>query len=281
MPFVRICMALACCSSLLAAAVLLAAESERFVRYADDSGVSYGVVEGERIHQLTGPPYDGVRRTGRTVAASKVTLLAPAEPSKVIAIGFNYVSHLNDRPLPAEMPVFLKLPSSIIGPGADIVYPEGATEVHFEGELVVVIGKVASRVSMEDAGNYIFGVTAGNDVSERNWQANDLQWFRGKASDTFGPVGPAIVTGLDYRDLEVQTRLNGEVMQKQRTSDHIRDIHDIVSYLSTYTTLYPGDLIFTGTPGQTSAMQPGDTVEIEVEGVGVLQNRIGTPAGEQ
>lgn len=279
MTFVRVSAALTFGMCVLATAAASAAESERFVRYADQSGVSYGIVDGERIHQLIGTPYESVRRTGRSVAASKVTLLAPAEPSKVIAIGFNYASHLNDRPIPEELPVFLKLPSSIIGPGDEIVFPEGASDVHFEGELVVVIGRTASRVSTEDAGDYIFGVTAGNDVSERIWQANDLQWFRAKASDTFGPIGPAIVTGLDYRDLEVQTRLNGEVMQKQRTSDHIRDVHEIVSYLSAYTTLYPGDLIFTGTPGQTSAMQPGDTVEIEIEGVGVLENRIGTPAG--
>lgn len=270
----RLAAAITCCAWLLAAPTIVAAETERFVRYDDGNGVYYGIVEGQRIHQLLGPPYDGVRRTGQSVAASKVRLLAPAEPSKVIAIGFNYLSHLDDQPLPDELPVFLKLPSSIIGPDAEIVYPEGAGDVHFEAELVVVIGREARRVAVDDAGDYIFGVTAGNDVSERIWQANDLQWFRGKASDTFGPVGPAIVTGLDYLDLEVQSRLNGEVMQKQRTRDHIRNVHEIVSYLSNYVTLLPGDLIFTGTPGETSAMQPGDTIEIEVEGVGVLSNTI-------
>lgn len=270
----RLAAAIACCAWLLAAPTIVAADTERFVRYDDGNGVYYGIVEGQRIHQLLGPPYDGVRRTGQSVAASKVRLLAPAEPSKVIAIGFNYLSHIDDQPLPDELPVFLKLPSSIIGPDAEIVYPEGASDVHFEAELVVVIGKEARRVAVDDAGDYIFGVTAGNDVSERIWQGNDLQWFRGKASDTFGPVGPAIVTGLDYLDLEVQSRLNGEVMQKQRTRDQIRNVHEIVSYLSDYATLLPGDLIFTGTPGETSAMQPGDTIEIEVEGVGVLRNTI-------
>ena len=153
--------------------------------------------------------------------------------------------------------------------------------MHYEGELVVVIGKTASRVSVEQAGDYIFGITAGNDVSARDWQANDLQWFRAKASDTFGPLGPVIVTGLNYRDLLVQTRLNGEVMQSQRTKDHIHDIHEIVAHVSRTVTLYPGDLIFTGTPGTTSEMVPGDVVEIEVEGVGILENRVGNPVKEQ
>ncbi|HZW58680.1 MAG TPA: fumarylacetoacetate hydrolase family protein, partial [Woeseiaceae bacterium] len=126
----------------------------------------------------------------------------------------------------------------------------------------------------QQAGDYIFGVTAGNDVSERQWQANDLQWFRGKATDTFGPIGPVIAAGLDYNDLLVQSRLNGKVMQSQRTSELIHDPAAIVSFISQYATLEPGDLIFTGTPGTTSAMQPGDVIEIEVEGVGVLRNTI-------
>ena len=156
----------------------------------------------------------------------------------------------------------------------NVIYPPNATDLHFEGELVIVIGKTASKVSAEDAAVYIFGVTAGNDVSERSWQANDLQWLRAKASDTFGPLGPAIVTGLNYLDLRVQTRLNGETVQDQSSADQIHDAHAILSFVSQYVTLYPGDIIFTGTPGATAAMEPGDIVEIEVEGVGVLRNQI-------
>ena len=129
-------------------------------------------------------------------------------------------------------------------------------------------------MSVADAGEYIFGVTAGNDVSERDWQANDLQWLRAKASDTFGPVGPTIVRGVNYDDLLVQTRVNGEVRQSESTADLIFDISTIVSYVSRYVRLLPGDLIFTGTPGSTQAMSPGDVVEIEVEHVGVLRNRV-------
>jgi len=209
-----------------------------------------------------------------------VRLLAPAEPSKVIAVGFNYVSHReemadeNARPLPEHPPLFLKLPTSITGPDSDVIYPSDASELHFEGELVVVVGKTAHKVAVEDAADYVFGVTAGNDVSERNWQANDLQWLRAKASDTFGPLGPAVVRGLNYLDLRVTTRLNGKVMQDQSTIDQIHNVHAVLSFVSQYVTLYPGDIIYTGTPGATAAMKPGDVVEIEVEGVGVLKNRI-------
>jgi 2-keto-4-pentenoate hydratase/2-oxohepta-3-ene-1,7-dioic acid hydratase in catechol pathway len=258
----------------------MASEITRYVRYTQNDQARYGVEEGGRIHTLDGPPWMNGSRTGDSVAASAVTLLAPAEPSKVIAVGYNYVSHREkmtheeNRPIPEDPPLFLKLPTSITGPDSDVPYPVDATDLHFEGELVVVIGKTASKVSATNAGAYIFGVTAGNDISERAWQANDLQWFRAKGSDKFGPLGPAIVTGLNYLDLRVQTRLNGQTKQDQSSIDQIHDIHEIVSYVSRYVTLYPGDVIYTGTPGATSAMKPGDVVEIEVEGVGILRNRI-------
>lgn len=256
------------------AASLANADLIHFVRYQYDGGAYYGEVDGNTIHELSDAPYHGGRKTGTTVARADVKLLAPAEPGKVFAVGFNYLSHRGDRELPAHPPIFLKLPTTIIGPDAEVIYPEGASDLHYEAELVIVIGKTASRVTPAEAGEYIFGVTAGNDVSERQWQADDLQWFRGKATDTFGPIGPVIATGLDYRDLLVQSRLNGTVMQSQRSSDHIHDAHAIVSFISQYATLHPGDLIFTGTPGETSAMSPGDIIEIEVEGVGVLRNTI-------
>ena len=213
-------------------------------------------------------------KTGKFISLDEIRLLAPVVPGKVIAVGYNYHSHRGDMELPAHPPIFLKLPSSIIGTKDAIIYPADATDLHYEAELVVVIGKTAKNISKEEASDYIFGITAGNDVSERNWQANDLQWFRGKASDTFGPLGPELVTGLNYKDLLVESRLNGEVMQSQRTRDHIHDIDTIVSHISQTVTLSPGDIIYTGTPGTTSAMVPGDIIEIEVEGVGILENSI-------
>ena len=203
-----------------------------------------------------------------------VKLLAPVAPSKVIAVGLNYQTHLGERSSAKYPGLFAKLPTTIIGPGDAIVLPPDATNVHYEGEMVVVIGKRASHVSEAEAPDYVFGVTCGNDVSERDWQKNDLQWFRAKATDTFGPLGPVIARGLNYSDLLLQTRLNGEVKQKQRTSDLIFNVPAVVSYVSRYVTLLPGDVIYTGTPGATSAMKPGDVVEVELEGVGVLRNPV-------
>jgi 2-keto-4-pentenoate hydratase/2-oxohepta-3-ene-1,7-dioic acid hydratase in catechol pathway len=252
----------------------------KYVRYSHQGEISYGILENSTIRELEGSPFDSASPTGQTVALAEAELLAPCEPSKVIAVGRNYQSHLGDRE-PAPYPgLFAKLPTSITDPGADIVYPDGANNLQFEGELVIVIGQTASKVSTEDAADYVFGVTAGNDLSERDWQDADLQWLRAKASDDFGPIGPAIVQGLNYNDLLLETRLNGEVVQKQRTSDLIFDVHDIVSYLSQFVTLLPGDVIFTGTPGSTKAMKPGDVVEVEIEGVGILRNRIAAPSGK-
>ena len=250
-----------------------------YVRFEYQNQVAYGVLEGESIHELTGDLFAAAQRTGRTIRLSDARLLAPVEPSKVIAVGLNYRSHLGDRPVAAYPGLFAKYPTSIVGPGANIVIPEGAQNLHYEGELVVVIGKRAQNVAAENAHEYIFGVTAGNDVSERDWQRDDLQWLRAKASDTFGPVGPVILAGANYDDLLVQTRLNGEVRQSESTKDLIFSIDEIVSYVSKYVTLMPGDIIFTGTPGSTAAMRPGDVVEIEVAGVGILRNTVVAAGG--
>jgi 2-keto-4-pentenoate hydratase/2-oxohepta-3-ene-1,7-dioic acid hydratase in catechol pathway len=250
------------------------AQVTRYVRYAAGNATVYGILEGETIRELSGDLFDAPRPTGRTVRRADVRLLAPVEPGKVIAVGLNYKSHLGERPAATYPGLFAKLPSSIVGPDADIVYPADAENLHFEGELVVVIGRRAQNVSPAEAPRHIFGVTAGNDVSERNWQRADLQWFRAKASDTFGPLGPMIVTGLNHADLLLETRVNGKVLQSQRTKDLIFDVPAIVSYVSRYVTLEPGDVIYTGTPGTTSAMQPGDVVEVEIEGIGVLRNTV-------
>lgn len=246
----------------------------KYVRYSFGGRVGYAILEGETLRELNADFLAGGIPTGKTLRLSDVRLLAPCTPSKVIAIGLNYKSHLGGRPAPEYPGVFSKQPTSIIGPNDLVVFPPGAEDVHYEGELVVVIGKKASRVSPSEAPGYIFGVTAGNDVSERKWQKADLQWFRAKGSDTFGPLGPAVVQGLNYRDVKLETRLNGEVRQSQRTSDLLFGVDEIVSYVSQFVTLLPGDVIYTGTPGSTTAMKPGDVVEVELEGVGVLQNKI-------
>jgi 2-keto-4-pentenoate hydratase/2-oxohepta-3-ene-1,7-dioic acid hydratase in catechol pathway len=265
------------------ALVLMCAVSDRlaaqnavtkYVRYSSGGTTSYGILAGDMIRELNGNLFNNPRETGRSLKLADVRLLAPCQPGKVIAVGLNYQSHLGTR-APASYPgLFAKLPTSIIATGEDIVLPPDAKNTHYEGELVVVIGRRAARVSMDDAKSYVFGVTAGNDVSERDWQRDDLQWFRAKASDTFGPLGPAIVTGLNYDNVLLQTRLNGEVVQTERTKDLIFNVAKIVSYVSQYVTLEPGDVIYTGTPQTTRPIKDGDVVEVEIEGVGVLRNRV-------
>ena len=271
------------------AVYLLACESvqapdsgNRFVRYQSKDGVSYGLVDGDEVWEIEGDLFGSYTVTPNSFDIGDLEILAPTVPSKVIAVGLNYRSHLDmaARDLGtsdevAQYPgLFAKYPTSIVANGADIVRPADSENLHFEGEMVLVIGKTASNVSVEEAEDYIFGVTVGNDISERDWQAADLQWLRAKASDTFGPVGPFIVNGLDYGNLMVQTRVNGEVRQSASSADLIFDIPTIVSYVSRYVTLFPGDLIFTGTPGTTQAMVPGDIVEVEIEGVGILSNQV-------
>ena len=266
----------------LVAAILLATgtpvaaqEGTKYLRYEHRGVVSYGELEGETIHQIEGSVFESPSRTGVTVTLGDVTLLPPTEPRKVVAAGFNYRSHLDGRTPPVEPGLFDKHATSLIGHEATVAYYEDATDLHFEGELVLIIGRTARHVPVEEAADYIFAVAPGNDISERQWQGNDLQWFRAKGADTFGPVGPVMAHGVNYNDLLLQTRVNGEVKQSQRTSDLLFSPEFLVSYISRYVTLEPGDMIFTGTPGATTAMQPGDVVEIELEHVGVLRNTIG------
>jgi 2-keto-4-pentenoate hydratase/2-oxohepta-3-ene-1,7-dioic acid hydratase in catechol pathway len=245
----------------------------KYVRYSLGGAMSYGILEGDTIRELKGDLFANPQPTGKRVKLAEVKLLPPCDPKKVIAVGLNYKSHLGTQAPAAYPGLFAKYPTSIIAHGENIVIPPDARNVHYEGELVIVISKRAKNVPGASAKQYVFGVTAGNDVSERDWQKADLQWFRAKASDTFGPLGPAIVTGLNYDDLLLQTRLNGEVVQSQRTKDLIFDVAAIVSYVSKYVTLEPGDVIFTGTPGTTRPFKVGDTIEVEIEGVGTLRNR--------
>lgn len=247
---------------------------QAFVRYHHAGRSSWGQLDGATVRELKGHLFDSPTPTGTVLTLADVRLLAPVEPSKIIAVGRNYKSHLGERPALTAPGLFAKFPNAIIATGEAIVMPPGAEDVHYEGEMVIVIGKRAKNVAPGQAARFMFGVTAGNDVSERTWQKNDLQWLRAKSSDTFAPLGPAIVTGLDFNDLLVETRLNGEVRQSQRTRDLIFDVDTIIGYVTQFVTLLPGDLIFTGTPGTTQAMKPGDVVEVEVEGVGVLRNTV-------
>ncbi len=254
----------------------------KFARFRADGNVHFGVVEGEAIHEISGSIFGDWEKTDTVRALSEVTLLVPTRPRHVFAMAGNYRSHLENAEIPPKFRTpqpFFKTPSSLVRHEGRIVIPQNATEeVHFEAEMVVVIGKRARDVAKEDALDYVLGVTCGNDVSERYWQNDeqhqDVQWWRAKGSDTFGPCGPFIVTGLNYDDLLLTLRLNGEVKQRERTSQMIHDVATQVSFISQHVTLLPGDLIFTGTSGETSALRPGDVVEVELESVGTLRNRV-------
>ena len=265
-------------SFLLGSLATMAADKKVYVRFQAGDTIAYGLVEGDKVRQLSGDLFTAPKPTERTFPLSSVKPLVPTRPSKVLALAGNYKSHLVQTQVPSANPeIFFKPPSCLIANGEKIVLPRGSTNVHFEAEMVLVIGKRARDVRPEQALDYVFGVTCGNDVSARDWQKGDVQWWRAKGTDTFGPVGPYIVSGLDYDNLPVQLRLNGEVKQKQPTGEMIHNVRRIVSFASQHVTLEPGDLIYTGTPGQTSALAPGDTVEVDLEGVGILRNPVVGP----
>jgi 2-keto-4-pentenoate hydratase/2-oxohepta-3-ene-1,7-dioic acid hydratase in catechol pathway len=251
----------------------------KYVRFRKNGITAPGTLDGdgETVRELRGDIFAGASETGATHRLSEVQLLAPCLPPKILAVGLNYRSHLGERKAPEHPEIFYKPVSALQDPEGSIVIPAEATNVHYEGELVVVIGKTVKNASPAEAREAIFGVTCGNDVSEREWQSGahkDLQWWRAKGSDTFAPCGPVLVRGLEYGGLLLQTRLNGEVVQKQVTSDLIFDCPTVVSHVSRFVTLGPGDLIYTGTPGHTRKMSPGDLCEVEIEGIGVLRNRV-------
>lgn len=250
-----------------------------YVRYLADGRVAYGIVEGGMVEEISAPPYVEHRRQGRKRGLSDVRLLAPCEPSKIFAMAGNYLDHLRSEhvgePVPPEEPKpFVKVSSSVIGPGDAIVLPREQELVEEEAELVVVIGRPCRRVSPEQAMTYVFGYTCGNDVSARAWQKTDRNWWRAKSADTFTPLGPSIVTGIDGSGLDIRARVNGKEVQHCNTRDMIHGIPVLVSFLSQAVTLLPGDLIFTGTTGVPGRIRDGDTVEVDISGIGILSNPV-------
>lgn len=249
----------------------------KYIRYRNGSSASYGILENDIVHEIEGDLFGDHRKTGITRSLSDLQVLNPCQPTKVLAVGRNYRSHLGNRTFPQNPEIFYKPLTALQDPEGPIVIPRDATDVHYEGELVLVIGKQVKNTSPEEALSAIFGATCGNDVTERNWQygaGKDVQWWRAKGSDTFAPAGPVIVTGIDCDNLLLETRLNGEVVQKERTSDFIFNCATFISWISGWVTLMPGDLIFTGTPGATRRLSAGDVVEVEIEEIGVLRNPV-------
>ena len=254
---------------------------EHYARFERGGKTFYGVLEGDdAVRAIEGDLFGARRPIGKPFKLSEVTLLYPIEPPKVLAVGLNYKSHIGAREAPTRPEIFYKPITALQHPGGPIVKPPDSKDLHYEAEFVIVIGKRAKNVSVEDAPDYILGYTCGNDVSDRNWQNGsidkdaDLQWWRGKGADTFAPLGPYIAVGLDYKQSRIRLRLNGEVKQDQALSDLLFDAEAIVSFVSHYVTLTPGDVIYTGTPGSTSPMKPGDKVQVEIDGIGVLENYV-------
>lgn len=253
---------------------LAQADSKHYVRYENEGAVSWGELVDGTIHQLSDAPFLNGKRSGKTVEREAVQLKAPADPRHMFGTAWNFRSHLGDRE-PSEYPtVFLVPGNTLVGPQDPIVRHPETTRLAYEAEMAVVIGKRAENVSVEEAPDYIFAVTAGNDVTDRLWQARDNDWVRAKGARGFNAVGPVIVTGLDYNNLAITGRLNGEEVQKGNTSDLLFDMNQMVSWISHYFTLEPGDMVWTGTMGTPRYLEPGDVFEVEVEGVGTLKNKI-------
>jgi 2-keto-4-pentenoate hydratase/2-oxohepta-3-ene-1,7-dioic acid hydratase in catechol pathway len=251
----------------------------KIVRYQEDGGVAaFGVLEDSTVYAASGDVFAGLTKGEAVGNADDVTLLAPIQPGKVIAIGLNYIKHVTennpDQKVPTEPVVFMKPQSAIVGPGQaiELAYPEN--NIDYEAELCVVIGKTARRVKQDEALDSVLGYTCGNDVSDRVQQYAGQQWIRGKGHDTYLPLGPCIETDLDPGNLDIQSRLNGEVRQNDNTSGLIFSVPFLIEYLSDVMTLDPGDIIMTGTPHGVGPMKAGDTIEVEVEGIGVLSNPV-------
>jgi len=246
----------------------------KIVRFAVDGKPRYGTLEGQNIRAIEGKPFRHLKPTDQCYQRSQVKMLAPCEPSKIIAMGLNYHSHVKEMnlPMPNSPLTFLKPSTAVIGPGANIVYPSASARVDYEGELAVVIKRPVWSVSVEDALDYVLGYTCFNDVTARDLQNHDGQWTRAKGFDTFAAVGPWIETELDPSDVILETYHNGELKQQGNTSDLIYSIPEIINFISNVMTLLPGDIIATGTPSGVGPMYPGDTVEIRIPAVGTLRN---------
>ena len=254
----------------------------RLVRYTAAGGgpASYGLVEGDGdaavVVRLDGAPFDGVRTTGERTPLAAVRLLAPVEPSKVLCLGRNYAEHAKElgNEVPEIPVVFSKPSTAVVGPGAEVAYPSLTSNLHFEGELAVVIGQRCTQVAPEDVAGVVLGYTVANDLTMRDLQRAEKQWTRAKGFDGSCPLGPWVDTAVDPAALALRTTVNGEVRQDGTTADMLHDVAACVSFVSQAMTLLPGDVVLTGTPAGVGPLQVGDEVAVTIEGIGTLSTRI-------
>lgn len=249
----------------------------KIVRFKAGDDIAYGLAEAEGVTLYQGTPFVAWEPTETLIPWESIQLLSPVLPSKVVGVANNYVEHAEESgaDVPEEPVIFLKPATSVVGPNIHVLKPAISDEIHHEAELAVVVGKVARTVRAEDASQYIFGYTAANDVTARDLQRQDGQWARAKGFDTFCPLGPAIETELDPLErLAVIARINGEVRQAGFTVDMVFGVAEILEYVTRVMTLLPGDVILAGTPAGVGPVDVGDLMEIEVDGIGVLANRL-------
>jgi 2-keto-4-pentenoate hydratase/2-oxohepta-3-ene-1,7-dioic acid hydratase in catechol pathway len=249
----------------------------RLVRFRFGDRIATGVVEGDAVRALAGTFFENPVPSGEEIPLDDVRLLAPILPSKVVCLGKNYAAHAAEfgGEVPEEPLVFLKPSTSVSGPGDPIPLPPISNRVDYEGELAVVIGRIARNVRAEQTFRYILGYTCGNDVTLRDLQKKDDQWARAKGFDGSCPLGPWVETELDPIDVHLETRVNGEVRQSASTSDMVFGVATIIEFVTAFMTLLPGDVIMTGTPEGVGELEPGDRVEVVIDGIGVLLNPVG------
>ncbi|MFQ5829733.1 MAG: fumarylacetoacetate hydrolase family protein [Candidatus Methylomirabilia bacterium] len=248
----------------------------RIVRFKAGGKVRYGILEGTHIVEYSGTPLGTFKRGRKKFPLKQVVLLAPVLPSKIVAVGRNYRDHAEEvnLPVPEEPILFIKPSTSLVGPGDPIVYPPVCHRLDYEAELAIVIKKRCRSVPEERAAEFILGYTCLNDVTARDLQHKDGQWSRAKSFDTFCPIGPCIATHMNANAVDIEAYLNGEQKQSSNTKHFIFLVESLVAYVSEVMTLLPGDVISTGTPAGVGPMRPGDEIEIRIEGIGSLKNRV-------
>jgi 2-keto-4-pentenoate hydratase/2-oxohepta-3-ene-1,7-dioic acid hydratase in catechol pathway len=247
----------------------------RVVRILNGEDARYGLADDDTITLISDEPFAAWERED-VVDLVGAHLLAPVVPTKIVCVGLNYKDHAKElkHKLPADPIIFLKPSTAVNAPNGAIEIPKCSSRVDYEGELAIVVGRRARRVKRQDARHHILGYTCANDVTARDLQKADGQWTRAKSFDGFCPMGPWIETDLDPLDLKIETLLNGEVVQSARTSDMVFDPFDLLSFVSGVMTLLPGDVVLTGTPGGIGPMRAGDVVDVRIEGIGTLQNKV-------
>lgn len=251
----------------------------RLVRFTADGCCGYGVYTDDGVQVMSWEPFDYLVDTVEVMPLESVKLLSPVVPTKIVAIGLNYSDHAAefDQELPDEPLLFMKASSTVLAPDGEVVYPPQSKRLDFEAELAVVIGAEAHQVSVEEADSYVLGYTCGLDMTARDLQSKDGQWTRSKNFDTFCPLGPWVDTDVDPTDLAIKLSVNGETRQDSRTSQMIFGVPHLVSFISGVMTLYPGDVIMTGTPPGVGPVEVGDRIEMSIEGVGTLACTIAAP----